>query len=181
MSFNIFASGLLGAANGGGRKPFRYIKDNCFEQGDFEPSTILSMIPSSPTAKAVAEKIGGTQEEYLAGSVINGMSKIGDIQLARMVSLCIDRLAGEHTGHGEISVYCVQEDWLWGTTNSYVNFKFYGGYDPGKEFLKKIGPGLVKTGLNNFGVLGQIAAALSQYNTSLPGDTSPYLNISLSH
>ncbi len=180
MSFNIFVSGLLGEASGGGRKPFRYIKDNCFEQGDFEPSAVLATIPSAPTAKAFAEKIGGTQEEYLAGSVINGMSKIGEIQLARMVSLGIDRLAG-HTGHGEISVYCVQEDWLWGTTNSFVNFRFYGGNDPGKEFLKKIGPGLVKTGLNNFGVLSQIAAALAQYETSLPGDTSPYLNISLSH
>ncbi len=180
MSFNIYVSGLLGAANGGGRKPFRYSKDDCFDQSDFEVPALLSMIPSAPTPKAVAEKIGGTQEEYLANSVIGGMSKIGDIQAARMVSLGIERLAW-HTGFGEISVYCVQEDWLWGTTNSFVNFKFYGGAEPGKEFLKKIGPGLIKTGLNNFGVLNQIAAALAKYESSLPGDTSPYLNISLSH
>jgi hypothetical protein len=180
MSFDIHASGLLGAASGGGRTPFRYSKYNCFDKSDFEPPALLAMIPSAPTSKAVAEKIGGTQEEYLAGSVIDGMTKVAETELAGMVKVGIERLSW-HTGHGEISVYCVQEDWLWGTTNSYVNFKFYGSYDPGKDFLKKISPGLVKTGLNNFGVLSQIAAALSQYNSSLPGDVSPYLNISLSH
>ena len=180
MSFNIYVSGLTGTTSGGGRKPFRYSKDNCFDQGDFEPPVLLAMIPSAPTAKAVAEKVGGTQEEYLANSVINGMAKIAEIELAGMVRLGVDQLA-MHTGTGEISVYCVQEDWLWGTTNSYVNFKFYGGADPGKEFLKKISPGLVKTGLNNFGVLRQIAIALGEYNSALPGSASPYLNISLSH
>jgi hypothetical protein len=181
MSFNIYVSGLLGAASsGGGRKPFKYCKDGCFEQSDFDPPALIAMLPSDLKAKEIAEKIGGTQEEYLANSVINGMSKIAEIELASMVRYGIERLAMLGNG-GEIIVYCVQEDWLWGTTNSYANFKFHSGYDQGRDFLKKINPGLVKTGLNNFGVLKQIATALSLYNSSLPGSASPYLNISLSH
>lgn len=179
MSFNIYASGLLGGVNGGGRKPFRYSKDGCFANGDLDLPVLVAMLPSALTTKAVAEKIGGTQEEYLSASVTGGMAKVAEIELAAMVRLGVDILAMRGNG-GEIGVYCLQEDWLWGNTNSYVNFKLSNSQNPGRDFLKKISPGLVKTELNNFGVLRQIAIALSKYNQELPGSASPYLNISLS-
>jgi len=180
MSFNIYASGLLGTVSGGGRKPFKYSKDGCFDSGDFDPPALVSMLPATKDWKGVAEKIGGTQEEYLSASVVKGMTKIAEIELAAMVRLGVDMLAMRGNG-GEIVVYCVQEDWLWGNTNSYANFKLNSSQDPGRDFLKKIGPGLVKTELNNFGVLRQLAMALSKYNSDLSGYASPYLNISLSH
>ena len=55
MSFDIYVSGLAGGlSGGGGRKPFRYSKDNCSDQGDFETPALLALIPSAPTAKAIA-------------------------------------------------------------------------------------------------------------------------------
>jgi hypothetical protein len=180
MSFNIYVSGLTGGITGGGRGSFRYSKDNCVDQGDFEPPALLAMVPSSPTASGVVEKVAGTPESHVTDGVLKAMTKVAEIELAHMVRTGVDMLAMRGNG-GEISVYCVQESWFWGTTNSYVTFKFNGSYEPGRDFLKKISPGLVKTELNNFGVLRQISNALNQYHKELPGSGSPYLSISLSH
>jgi hypothetical protein len=180
MGFNIFVSGLTGNTEGGGRGHFHYSKDNCLDRGDFDPPAILSMVPSSPDASGVAEKIAGSPESHLTDGVINGMSKIAEIELAHMVRTGVDLLAMHGSG-GEISVYCVQKSWYWADTNSYVSFKFSSSNDPGRDFLKKIAPGLVKTELNNFGVLAQIAIVLSKYDSALPGSASPHLNISLDH
>jgi hypothetical protein len=102
------------------------------------------------------------------------------MQFAHLVRTGVDLLA-MHGSQGEISVYCLQKNWYWADTNSFVTFKIDNSSNPGRDFLKTIGPGLVKTELNNFGVLAQIAIALSKYDQALPSSASPFLNISLSH
>ena len=180
MSFNIYVSGVTGVTKGGGLGSFRYSKDNCVDQDSFDPPALWKLIPSSPDATGVAEKIAGTPEDQLTDAVISGMSKIAEIELAHMVRTGVDLLAMHGSG-GEISVYCVQKSWYWADTNSFVNFKFSSSNDPGRDFLKAIGPRLVKTELNNYGVLAQIAIALSQYDSALPSSASTNLNISLDH
>lgn len=180
MSFNIFVYGLTGNLEGGGRKAFHYSKDDCPDRSDFEPSALLSMVPATPNANGVAKKIAGTSESHLTKGIINGLSIIAEMECAHLIRTEIDLLAMHGTG-GQISLYCLQKNWYWSDTNTYVTFRFNSSTNPGRDFLKAIGPGLVKTALNNFGVLAQIAIVLSNYNTALPGNSSPHLEISLSH
>lgn len=180
MSFNIFVSGVTGNKKGGGRGHFHYSKDNCLDQSDFDPPALLSIIPSSPNAAGVAEKIVGSPESHLGAATVSGMSKIAEMQFAHLVRTSVDLLAMHGSG-GKISVYCLQEKLLWADSNSFVTFNIDNSNNPGRDFLKTIGPGLVKTELNNFGVLAQIAIVLSKYDSALPSSASPFLNISLSH
>lgn len=180
MGFNIFVAGVTGEKKDGGRGHFHYSKDNCLDQGDFDPPALLSLIPSSPDAAGVAEKIVGSPESHLGDATVKGMAKIAEMQFAHLVRTGVDLLAMHGSG-GKISVYCVQQKWYWADSNSFVEFKIDGSSNPGRDFLKKISPGLVKTELNNFGVLAQIAIALSKYDSALPSSASPFLNISLSH
>jgi hypothetical protein len=180
MGFHIFASGAGGPKKGGGRKHFNYEKSNCLDGDDFEPPKLLSMIPSSPDAKGVAEKIVGTPEEHLGSATVAGMSKIAEMEFAHLVMMGVDLLA-MHGGGGKISLYCVQKKWYWADANSFVTVHLGGSSSPGRDFLKAIGPGLVKTELNHFGVLAQIAIAISKYDSALPGNSSPFLNISIDH
>jgi hypothetical protein len=108
------------------------------------------------------------------------MAKIAELEFAHLVRTSVDLLAMHGSG-GKITLYCLQKSWYWADTNSFVEFNFSGSSNPGRDFLKKIGPGLVKTELNNFGVLAQIAICLSKYDTALPNNSSPFLNISLDH
>jgi hypothetical protein len=180
MSFNIFAAGATGPTKGGGRGHFHYSKDDCLDQGDFDPPALLSMIPSSPDASGVAEKIAGSPESHLGAATVAGMAKIAELEFAHLVRTSVDLLAMHGSG-GKITLYCLQTHWYWADTNSFVEFNFSGSSNPGRDFLKKIGPGLVKTELNNFGVLAQIAICLSKYDSALPNNSSPFLNISLDH
>lgn len=181
MSFNIFASGATGAKKGGGRGHFHYSKDNCLDQGDFDPPALLAMIPSSPDASGVAEKIVGSPESHLGAATVAGMAKIAEMEFAHLIRTSVDLLAMHGGSGGKISVYCLQKKWYWADTNSFVEFNFDTSNNPGRDFLKTIAPGLVKTELNNFGVLAQIAICLSKYDTALPNNSFPFLNISIDH
>jgi len=179
MSFGIWASGLRGFKNGKARDIFNYSKSNCLDRGDFDPPKVLSMIPSSPNAAGVAEKIVGTPESHVGGAEVNGMSKIAELIFAHHVIQGINFLRMHGSG-GSVSVYCYQKKWYWADANSFVNFNFFGA-DPGREFLKRIGPGLKATELNNFGVLAQIAIVLSEYDRKLPKHATPNLRIEIRH
>ena len=180
MGFNIFASGATGTQKGGGRGHFNYQKKNCLDQGDFDPPKLLTMIPSSPNAAGGAEKIVGPPRSHLGSATVKGMSKIAEMQFAHLVRTGVDLLAMHGSG-GKINVYCLQKKWYWADSNSFVSFQLSGSGNPGRDFLKAIGPGLVATELNNFGVLAQIAIVLSKYDTALPNNSSPFLNISIDH
>ena len=181
MSFRIWAVGLRGKTSGGeARKLFHYIKDNCLDQGDFDPPKILSMIPDSPTAGGVAKKVIGTPESHLGDATKKGMFKIAEMVFAHQVVNGINFLA-LNGGGGSVSVYCHQKKWYWADTNSFTDYRISTAGNPGKEFLRKIGPGLKKTELNNFGVLAQISICLSKYDSALPGRAEPNLRIELRH
>ena len=137
------------------------------------------MLPPSPTAAGVAEKIVGSPESHLDSATSAGLFKLAEMEFAHLVRTGVDILA-MHGNRGQISVYCLKEKWYWADENSFVTYHFGGG-DPGRDFLKKIAPGLVKTGLNNFGVLAQISIVLSKYESALPDSAEPFLNISISH
>ena len=179
MGFKIFASGSTGEKAGGGRGHFHYSKDNCLDKGDFDPPAVLSWLPSTPDAAGIAEKIIGSPESHMDNVTSAGIMKIAEMELAHLVRNAVDMLAMH--GDGEISVYCLQEKWYWADSNSFVKFKLGNSSNPGRDFIKAISPGLVKTELNDFGVLLEISIALSKYDQALPGSASPLINISLSH
>ena len=180
MSFRIWACGLRGKnSSGEARSLFHYSKDNCLDQGDFEPNAILSAIPSSPNAAGVAEKIVGSPESHIGGAEVKGMMKIAEMEFAHLVVTGATLLA-MHGSSGSISVYCYQKKWYWADANSFVNVHLWGS-DPGREFLRQIGPGLKKTELNNFGVLAQIAICLSEYERKLPNSAEANLRIEIRH
>ncbi|MEK7725260.1 MAG: hypothetical protein AAB336_12980 [Acidobacteriota bacterium] len=180
MSFSIFAVGVTGPKKGGGRGQFNYSKDKCIDQGDFDPPFLLSIIPSSPDAAGVTEKIIGSPDSRSDDLMTAGISKIAEIEMAHLVMNAVDMLAINANG-GKISVYSFQEKWYWADANNIDFFYLNSSSNPGRDFLKKIGPGLVKTELNNFGVLLQIAIAISKYESALPSNEEAVLNISLTH
>lgn len=179
MSFSIFAVGVTGHKQGGGRGQFNYSKDNCLDRGDFDPPALLSILPPSPNAAGVAEKIIGSPDSHLGAATVSAMTKLAEIEMAHLVTNAVSLLA-INCNRGQISVYCHKEQWYWADANSFETF-YFGGSDPGRDFLKKIGPGLVKTELNNFGVLAQIAIAISKYDGALPSGNDSFLSISLRH
>ncbi len=180
MGFGIWAVGLRGFnSKGNARSLFHYSKSNCLDQGDFEPPKLLSMIPNSPDLGGVAKKIVGTPSSHVGGATVGGMFAMAGIISARQVQEQI-KLLRIHGQGGSISVYCYQKKWYWADTNSFVNCYISGG-NPGRDFLKKIGPGLKKTELNNFGVLMQIAMLLSEYSLKLPNSATPNLKIEIRH
>lgn len=175
MGFNIWATGITGSK----KKLFHYSKKDCLDQGDFEPPKILTMIPSSPNAAGVAKTVVGTPESHIGGATVKGMFKIAEMEMIHLVTTCVTLLA-MNGSNGQISVYCEEEKWYWANSNSFVIFYMNSG-NPGKDFLKKISPGLVKTSLNNFGVLAQIAMCVSEYDKKLSRSVTPNLSISLTH
>lgn len=180
MGFSIWASGLRGKnSSGESRDVFHYNKKDCLDQGDFEPNTLLSMIPSSPDAAGIAEKVVGSPESHIGGAEVAGIMKIAELEFAHLVKTCVDLLA-MHGRSGSISLYCYQEKWYWADSNSFVNVHLFGN-DPGRDFLRQIGPGLKSTGLNNFGVLAQIALCLSAYERKLPDSATAHLRMEIRH
>lgn len=171
MGFNIFASGITGSKN---KKIFNYEKKNCLSQGDFTTPKLLSMIPA-PTKMGVAKKAFGAG---VGGWSAKGMFAIAKIEMAHMVATGVNLLALESRS-GKITVYSEEEKWYWADSNSFDKF-YLNSSNPGKDFLKKIGPGLEKTDLNDFGVLAQMAICMSKYLTALRG-AKPFLNISITH
>ena len=179
MGFNIWAVGLTGSSSQG---LFKYEKKNCLDRSDFDPPKLLSIIPDSPDAAGIAKKISGTPESHLGSATVDGMSKVAELIFAHHVIQGIQFLALHGSG-GSVSVYCNEAKWYWADSNSFVEYRITStsGIDPGKEFLKKIGPGLKNTSLNNFGVLAQIAICLSKYESALPQSAKPNLRIELRH
>ena len=174
MGFNMFAWGFRGyKSDGKARKAFHYEKNDCLDQGDFEPPKLLSMIPDSPNVAGVAKKIVGTPESHIGGAEVKGMMKIAELVFAHQVITGINLLR-LHANQGSISVYCHQKKWYWADANSFTDFSIIGT-NPGRDFLKAIGPDLVKTELNNFGVLGEISLVLSAYDRSLRGRVNPLM------
>ncbi|HUF02743.1 MAG TPA: hypothetical protein VMM38_01060 [Aridibacter sp.] len=182
MGFDMFAWGFRGykSVSKAAREPFHYSKKNCLSQGDFEPPALLSMVPDSPNAAGVAKKIVGTPESHVGGATVKGMMKIAEMEFAHLVSTGVTLLAMNGSG-GNISVYCFQKKWYWADANNFETFYYSTSVNPGKDFLKTISPGLVKTELNDFGVLGQIAIVLSEYNRKLPNGVAPILRMEISH
>ncbi len=174
MGFKIWSVGVLGSDN-----LFHYTKDNCLDRGDFEPPALLSAIPDSPNAAGVAKKISGTPESHVGGAEVQGMFKIAELVFAHHVVDGVNFLA-MHGSLGSISVYCYQSKWYWADGNSFVTYHISGA-NPGKDFLERITPGLKDTGLNNFGVLAQIAICLSKYDSALSKSRRPNLRIELRH
>ena len=179
MGFRIWAHGLRGfkKKSGKARKAFHYSKDNCLELGDFDAIKIISMIPTSPTAKGVAVKLG--KKAAGGGGLISAMAKLANMEFAHLLVQQVNLLAMHGRG-GMISLYCHEKNLLWADSNSFVKSHFFGA-NPGRDFLKDIGPGLEKTGLNDFGALAQISMAISEYDRRLPRSAEANLRIELRH
>ena len=170
MGFNVFASGV---------GKFHYSKDNCIDLIDFDPPTLLALVPSSPSWGGVAKTLLGTPESQLQSATVKAWSKMGEIVFVHNITDGIELLS--MSGSGKITLRCDEENLLLPNTSGFVIFDFAASSNPGSDFIKAIAPVLKKTGLNNFGVLLQISIVLSKFQSSLPSSTPPYLNIWVSH
>lgn len=140
MGFKIFAAGITGSKS----SIFNYEKKNCVYLGDFTTTSLLSMIPA-PTPMGVAEKVF---DEGVSGWSAKGMFKIAEMEMAHMVATGVDLLAMEGSS-GKITLYCEETKWYWADCNSFVEF-YLNSSNPGKDFLKKIAPGMEETSLNDW-------------------------------
>jgi len=181
MGFNIFAWGYRGHAAGQqiGRPPFQYSKNDCLTEGDFEPSELLKVLPTSQYAANTAKRVVGDPESQIGGATVKGMLEVGKMQFAELISQFVTLLGVGKKG--EIAVYCYQDNTIWYNTNSFETFYFGATGNPGKEFLKKISPGLVKTELNDFGVLRELVLVLGGYYFEKPKGAKTMLRIEIKH
>jgi hypothetical protein len=88
-------------------------------------------------------------------------------------------LAMKNTSDGWIYVNATEKNTLWADTCRSATYKFSPGDSPGAEFVKKIGPCLKDTDLDNFGVLQHLSIALSRYSNHIDDSATPKISISL--
>ena len=173
MSFDIRVNGATGSG-----KPFIYMQSNCLEQDDFDLPTVIAILPTSPTASGLAEKVNPIA--HIGSASVKGMSKAAGMQCARIISMSLDMLVLRGKSGGNIYVACYQKNMVFADTAANLDFPLLRSGSPGRDFLKKLVPVLKETNLNNWGVLAQIAIAFSKYE-QIPKSTPPRINIEIKH
>ncbi len=172
MSFDIFCAGT---------PKFNYEKKNCLDQSDFDTADLISKFQS----------LDGTAMGVVATAANIGLPSAGmkdastayaTMQTVHLLSSAVNFVALEAVGtDGWIFVMCRQKHWMWPDTCAAAKYSFSPGDNPGTEFIKAVAPALKATGLDNWGVLLQMAKAISQFSTKVNGARKPMLSIDLTH
>lgn len=160
MSFYIFASG----------SPHFHYKETKKIDGDtFETMKILDALQSVPQIKdKLIDKMnvveGATGYALPSISITDVAEGIATIELLSLLSEVVDFLAmNPVTSEGWISVSAKKSNTFWADTVSSTRYTYSPGYSPGKEFIRKIAPGLGATDMNNWGVVRAMIEVLSKY------------------
>lgn len=162
MSFDIFASGSAGTKNN--PTIFNYKKDNLFDDDTFDLPVILSKLITMGNMKGAANVV--------AGAGIPGIVEAAE-GLGRMIAL--DQLNQAMTfltmragARGTIMVTGEEDHLLWAKTSRTVIYTIFSSVQtPGADFITRIGPVLIDTGLDSFGVLLELAKVLSEYQKKI--------------
>jgi len=171
MSFRIHAAG----------PGTPYIRRNCADGDIFQAAAVMSAFrASSPSARGAGEGVA----DYVLPSPESAMRE-GVRAIARMTFFSLMRdqvtlLAMHPRAHGGwISVYANKSNLIMPDTNSIARYNFFPGVSPGAEFFTRIAPTLTATDMNNYGVLLQIAMALSHFHGRTRRNVSPMISIQL--
>ena len=154
MSFKVFA---FGAPN------FHYLKQECLDESDLDTIKFLYDLSSfSPPYKGAAIQYVGDNIIPQKG-VADIAANIGYMELSHLLCECIDFLAIQADQASCISVYTQNPHFLWTTTNSYGEYRFSPGDNPGLEFIKAIYKGIKNNDMLSLGVIKQIIAVIASY------------------
>ena len=170
MGFRIFAAGTKG---------FHYVRDNVVDGSEFETVKIVATLMNMELS---ASGVGGAAMDHQAPGITDLMVSMATMESLHNLNNAVSFLAtNASSGNGWISVSSTQKNILWTDTMSFVKYNFKPGNNPGAEFIKKIGPGLKETDMNNFGVLMALAIVINKYSNRISDSDTPILNIQLSH
>jgi hypothetical protein len=160
MSFNIFAAGS---------GDFHYTKKGFIDADTFEPMKIVSaLMKMEPTGLGAANAYIG----YKTPGITNLMSSLATMEFLHNLNNAVSFLAMcTGASDGWISVSTTQTHLLWPDSRGFAQYNFQPGDNPGAEFIKRIGPSLKDTDMNNWGVLAGCRSCLQ--NSPITSVTTP--------
>lgn len=171
MSFRIFAAGT---------PDFHFERDDNPDNDIFDTATVLNAFrSSSPTPMSVVE---GVADYYTPNSLLEGLNAIATIEFLHMLKSAVTFLAMRpKASQGWIAIYPRESHLLWPDTVGAGEYKFRPGDDPGVEFFQAIKPALVKTDMNNYGMLRMLAVVLTMYNQHIRDSDPVMIQMQLFH
>lgn len=172
MSFSIFAAG---AGN------FHFQQDGCIDDSAFNLMELIGKFQGmEPTWMGAAQT--GADIALPSAGIIDLMKTMATMEMLHMLSnsVCFLAMKGG-SSDGWISVSATESHLLWPDTGGFAKYSFDPGDSPGTEFIKKIGPALKEANMATWGVLRMLAIVLAKFDSSLPDDGRPIINIQLSH
>lgn len=173
MSFRIFATGT---------ENFHYTRDNCADNDIFEAAEVMSALQGlEPSASGVAQGVAEYLSPSMEGVRSSGIASIASGEMVHLLTNAVTMLA-TCTGarQGWISVAPRTSHFLRAETSRYARYNFSPGREPALEFMRMILPVLTATDMNNYGVLREMAIALSRYYAHIGNSGTPMIQIELS-
>ncbi len=173
MSFEISASGT---------NNFYLKKKGCEDGSTFNLIKVIAIMTSLDLTSTGRTAISGT------GGAIDYFGKgITDLMIAHATREMLHNLSNAvcflamnpNSGDGWIYIDATETHTFWEDTRRLAKYNFSPGDSPGAEFIKTIGRALKDTGLDNFGVLQQLAFALSRFENKIDDSMIPQINIAL--
>jgi hypothetical protein len=170
MGFRIFAAGTKG---------FHFVKDHVIDGSEFETIKVVAILQTMELSKL---GVVGAVIDHQAPGITDLMVSLATKEFLHNLNNAVSFLAMKSgASNGWIAVSSTQKNTLWADTVSFAKYDFRPGNSPGAEFIKKIGPGLKETDMNNFGVLMALGIVLSKYSNHISDSDTPMINIQLSH
>lgn len=170
MSFNIFASGS---------ESFNYKQPNCIDKSSFDMAKILEKLAVMEPTKMGVFSTGVDIVQPSAG-LSDLVETLGTIELLHSLSNAVSFLAMcSDAANGWIFVSSTKSRIYWTDIKSNAKYNFSPGDSPGSEFIRKIGPALKETDMDNWGVLFQLVMALGKYSNHIGETGRPMINIFL--
>lgn len=171
MGFSIFAAGT---------RDFHYSRDNCIDDSDIDMVDLMSkfqtMEPTRMGAAATAIDIAQP-----SAGIIDLMQTMATMEFLHLLNNAVSFLALKpQASNGWIFVSARESHLLWPDTGGNGEYRFSPGDNPGREFMREIGPALQAADMANWGVLREIALCLSRFDAHI-GNGRPCITIQLSH
>jgi hypothetical protein len=162
MSFNIFVTGTAGTT--ANIKSFNYIKNDQPDDDTFDvivvTSKLMTIVDANTAALAVVD--------FASPNVFEAVQDVGRQVSLRLLNDALTFLTMHGGAHGTITVFCEEENLLWGKTLKSAMFTITPkAKNPGAEFIRKVSPALKDTSLDSYGVLNEMARAVYAYQKAV--------------
>ena len=172
MGFTIFAAGA---------PKFNFRKEGCIDGADIDTVDLISKFQTmEPTWMGA----GATAVDIVQPSkgIIDLMQTMATMEFLHNLSNAVSFLAMHPlSDDGWIFVSARQSHTLWPDTGGNAKYRFQPGISPGAEFIKKISPALKEADMADWGVLRMLGIVIAKYSHSVGTNTTPIINIELSH